>query len=223
MTEEAKPCVTPAPFQRATAGAFARRVAEELRIQAELRAALLLLGRRRWLLAEAVLRGEGYLLHRGSDGMSSYQRVLIATALISLTACTGSVKVGPQAIAGLSPSGTVDMNEVQVAYLGNAGGGHGTLYYQGQAYPFTVAGLGVGGIGASTVSASGEVYKLDNIAQFPGTYGQASYGFVLGTKSTGDLWLQNQTGVILHLKAKREGLMLSLGGDAVSIQMNQGS
>lgn len=30
-------------------------------------------------------------------------------------------------------------------------------------------------------------------------------------------WLQNNNGVIMHLKAKREGLMLSLGGDAVVI------
>jgi len=31
--------------------------------------------------------------------------------------------------------------------------------------------------------------------------------------------MQNQSGVILHLKAKRTGLMLSLGGDAVVINM----
>jgi hypothetical protein len=43
----------------------------------------------------------------------------------------------------------------------------------------------------------------------------------LGRASTGELWLQNNSGVIMHLKAKREGLMLSLGGDAVVIQMNQ--
>jgi hypothetical protein len=77
----------------------------------------------------------------------------------------------------------------------------------------------VGGIGASTIDAEGEVYKLASVASFPGTYGQASYGFVFGTKSAGDLWLQNEAGVIMHLKAKRTGLMLSLGGDAVVISM----
>ena len=46
-------------------------------------------------------------------------------------------------------------------------------------------------------------------------------GFALGTTSAGDLWLQNEHGVILRLKAKREGLMLSLGGDAVVISMKQ--
>jgi hypothetical protein len=33
--------------------------------------------------------------------------------------------------------------------------------------------------------------------------------------------LQNAPGVIMHLKAKREGLMLSLGGDAAVISMRQ--
>ena len=43
------------------------------------------------------------------------------------------------------PSGFVEMREVQVAYIGNAGGGSGTLTYQGRSYPFRIAGLGVGG------------------------------------------------------------------------------
>ena len=144
---------------------------------------------------------------------------LAVSALALASACSSSVKVGPESVAGLTPDGTVDMNEVQVAYIGNAGGGSGTLYYHGQSYPFRIAGLGVGGIGASTVDAEGEVYKLPNLSQFAGSYAQASYGFAFGTASRGDLWMQNEAGVIMHLKAKRTGLMLSLGGDAVVISM----
>ncbi|HUN44586.1 MAG TPA: hypothetical protein VMU81_30220 [Acetobacteraceae bacterium] len=140
-------------------------------------------------------------------------------ALSLLGACSTSVKVGPDAVAGLTPDATVDMRQVQVAYLASAGGGSGTLFYRGAAYPFTIGGLGVGGIGASTISASGDVYKLTSLAQFAGTYVQGRYGYALGNRSGGDLWLQNDSGVILHLKAKREGLMLSLGGDAVVITM----
>jgi hypothetical protein len=86
-------------------------------------------------------------------------------ALFMLAACESSVKVGPQAVAGLTPDGTIDMQEVQVAFLASSGGGNGTLYYRGAAYPFTIGGLGVGGVGASTISASGEVYKLNSILQ----------------------------------------------------------
>jgi hypothetical protein len=145
--------------------------------------------------------------------------LLAISALALGSACSSSVKVGPEAVAGLTPDGTVDMNEVQVAYLGNAGGGSGTLFYHGNSYPFKVGGLGVGGIGVSTVDAAGEVYKLRNLSQFAGSYAQASYGFVVGSTSGGDLWMQNEAGVIMHLKAKRTGLMLSLGGDAVVISM----
>lgn len=140
-------------------------------------------------------------------------------AMLLPAACQSSVQVGPQAVAGLTPSGTVNMDEVQVAYIGSGGGGSGTLYYQGRAYPFAVGGLGVGGFGASTISAQGEVYKLNSVAAFPGAYGQARYGLAIGNASMGDLWLQNEAGVIMHLKAKRSGLMLSLGGDAVVISM----
>jgi hypothetical protein len=151
---------------------------------------------------------------------SNKAMALLAMGSLALgSACTSSVKVGPEAVAGLAPDGTVDMNQVQVAYIGNAGGGSGTLYYHGNSYPFAVGGLGVGGIGASTVDAAGEVYKLRNLSQFAGSYAQASYGFVVGSTSSGDLWMQNEAGVIMHLKAKRTGLMLSLGGDAVVISM----
>ena len=144
---------------------------------------------------------------------------LAVAALSGLVACSSSAKVGPDAIAGLTPDGTVQMEQVQAAYIGSAEGGSGTLYYQGRTYPFTIGGLGVGGIGASTIDAEGEVYKLRNVAEFGGNYAQERYGFAFGSTSAGDLWMQNEAGVIMHLKAKRTGLMLSLGGDAVLISL----
>ncbi len=151
----------------------------------------------------------------------AWAAALMLAAPLVLTGCSTSVELGPNAVAGLTPDATVNMDEVQVAYIGSAGGGSGTLYYQGTAFPFNVGGLGVGGVGASTISAEGEVYKLGNLANFAGTYGQARYGFAIGHMSGGDLWMQNERGVIMHLKAKRTGLMLSLGGDAVVIRMLQ--
>jgi len=133
--------------------------------------------------------------------------------------CQSNMRVGPEAVAGKTPDATVRMNEVQAAYIGSGSGGSGTLYYRGRSYPFTITGAGIGGIGVSTIDAQGEVYNLRSLSQFGGTYGEARYGFALGTASAGDLWLQNEAGVIMHLKARREGLMLSLGGDAMVISM----
>jgi hypothetical protein len=148
--------------------------------------------------------------------------VWAAGLALLLAGCTaGGVKLGPDAIAGLEPSGTVDMSMVQAAYIGSGSTGSGTLFFQGRSYPFSISGLGIGGIGVSSIDAAGEVFKLGTSAQFPGTYAQGRYGFAIGNTSGGDLWLQNEGGVIMHLKAKRSGLMLSLGGDAVIIQMNR--
>ncbi len=44
-------------------------------------------------------------------------------------------------------------------------------------------------------------------------------GYAFGTASRGDLWLKNDAGVVLHLAAKRTGLMLSLGGDVILIKL----
>jgi hypothetical protein len=127
----------------------------------------------------------------------------------------------PPTLHGKAPSGFVDMEEVSIAYLGQAGGGKGTLTFQGQTYPFEIAGLGGGGIGVSKLDASGEVYNLSDISEFPGAYDEARYGAVIGDASTGDLWLENNAGVVMHLKAKREGLMLSLGADVVDVRIDR--
>lgn len=123
-------------------------------------------------------------------------------------------------LEGKAPSGFVQMREVEIAFLGAAGGGTGTLSFQGQTYPFEIAGLGGGGAGISKIDASGEVYDLTDIAQFPGAYSERRIGVTLGGGG-GDLWLQNNAGVIMHLEAASEGLMLSLGAEVVDIRMSQ--
>ena len=136
--------------------------------------------------------------------------------LLVLAACSQQ-NTEQQTVAGEAPSGTVEMHQVQAAYIASAGGGSGTLFFNGRAYSFDVGGVGIGGIGASTLTATGDVYNLTELSQFPGTYVQGRYGFAFGDKSAGDLWLKNDNGVVLDLRAKRTGLMLSLGGDAVVI------
>lgn len=114
-------------------------------------------------------------------------------------------------------TGTVEIEQVQVAFIGSGNLGGGTLQFQGKSYKFTIGGLGVGGFGVSKMQATGDVYNMRELKQFPGAYGQARYGAVAGDKSTGELWLQNPNGVLIGLKARRTGLALSLGADAVVI------
>lgn len=157
------------------------------------------------------------------SGVSRWRRASLTLIGIALLMTGCATRPGEDApllsLEGKPLSGYVTMEEVQVAYIGSAGGGHGTLRFRGREHAFSVGGLGVGGIGISSIDASGEIYDLKSLADFPGAYAQGRVGFALGDTSKGDLWLQNENGVIMHLKARRTGLMLSLGGDAVVITM----
>jgi len=127
---------------------------------------------------------------------------------------------GARADEELRESGTVEVSQVQVALFWSGSLGGGTLHFEGKSYDFTIGGLGYGGIGGSSIEATGKVYNLDSVEQFPGAYGQARLGFAAGTESSGKLWLQNADGVYIELDAKRQGLMLSGGGDAVYIDFD---
>jgi hypothetical protein len=68
----------------------------------------------------------------------SIKATLVAAAVLAIAGCSSLSAPTQQSIAGLSPSGSVTINEDFVAGLG---GGTGTLYYQGQTHPFKLAGI----------------------------------------------------------------------------------
>ena len=145
-----------------------------------------------------------------------------ACMFVSIPGAPEASSSDPTQLKGQTPDGTVDMREVQAAYMGSGTAGNGVLFFRGTQYPFEVGGVRGRWHGPLHHRCEGRgVQPREALEQFPGTYGQARYGFAIGTASAGDLWMQNEAGVIMHLKAKREGLMLSLGGDAVVIKMGQ--
>ena len=119
------------------------------------------------------------------------------------------------------PSGTVTIDEYELAYIFNGTMGGGTLNFQGNTYNFKIGGLGIGGIGASHINASGEVYNLQDVLAFPGAYAQASVGYSVTNQGQGHLWLQNQNGVQLHLITSQQGLGLTAGADGIVINMSR--
>ena len=139
---------------------------------------------------------------------------ILAVLLIVLL----SVLPGGRLLAAESkPSATVEIQQTQIAFIGSGDLGGGKLFFKGKIYKFTIGGLGIGGIGITTMTATGNVYNLKEVSQFAGTYAQGRVGVTVGSSDNGGLWLQNETGVVMQLKAKREGVALSLGGDAIYI------
>jgi hypothetical protein len=114
-------------------------------------------------------------------------------------------------------TGTVRIEQLQVAFIGSGAIGGGTLKFGGRSYGITVGGLGIGGIGASRLRATGRVYGLREVNDFAGAYVQLREGWALGDAGKGRLWLRNTKGVTLRLTTQRQGLQLSLGADGVII------
>ena len=81
-------------------------------------------------------------------------------------------------------------------------------------------------IAGDTVAAIGNQF-LDQLGarglvldqDFEGVYGQAQVGWAVGEQGKGEMWLQNGNGVYLRLKARREGLALSLGADGMVVRL----
>jgi len=142
----------------------------------------------------------------------------VLAAVIALTGCGAMKTPDAQSIQGVPPSGTVTLNEDFVA---GVGGGNGTLFFNGRSYPFRLLGSVIGPGGAEKINASGEVYKLANVSDFGGRYTQSSGSAGLSQSGNGQLWLENNAGVIMHLYSQTQGVLLSLGKEEIFIRLNQ--
>ena len=155
----------------------------------------------------------------GSLRTTAFKGALL-TAVLAMAGCSEMMKTPTaQNVAGLSRSGNVTITEDFVTGLG---GGSGTLEFQGRTYPFKVVGSVAGpGGGLEKISASGPVYKLASVADFPGRYTQSTGKAGLSSSGSSDLWLENSAGVIMHLQGTSSGAMLTLGKDEIFIRLNQ--
>jgi len=142
------------------------------------------------------------------------RRLLLTTGVALLGSAV------PLASEAKEPSGTVTIDETQLAFIFSGQIGGGQLDFRGQSYDFKIGGLGIGGYGISNLRAVGEVYDLKHVADFPGVFGEVRKGYAIGWQGDGHLWLQNPNSVVLHLRTAREGLMLTLGASGVVISMD---
>ena len=142
-----------------------------------------------------------------------------AMAVVAVISLQNSTAVAQS--SNLQQSGTLTVHQTQVAFIfsGNVGGG--TLRVGGRTYPFSIGGLGVGGFGISQIDAFGEVYNLKRLSDFDGAYGQARTGLTIGGNvMKSGLWPENPAGVYIRLNAKRKGIALSIGLDAIYIKFD---
>jgi len=119
-----------------------------------------------------------------------------------------------------APSATLSLEFGQGGFILSASGGQGTLRFKGKSHPFKIGSVGFGGLGVSKITATGEVYGLTRIEDFPGAYAQARMGYAAG-EGKGVQWLKNARGVEIKLRTITKGVSLNLGADGLLIEMGK--
>ena len=140
--------------------------------------------------------------------MSHVYPKLIGRVILAAAVLIGGLAVAADA---KQPVGKVSIQEKEFGFIVGGSKGSGTLTFQGKEHPFKLKGLSVGAnVGASKMSAAGEVYDMTKISQFPGTYTKLDASVALGG-GMGGLRLKNENGVIMVLHSRTEGVDINLG------------
>ena len=110
------------------------------------------------------------------------------------------------------------LNVFKAGFIVGVGGGSGTLTYEGNAYPLTIGGLGIGTIGLADVQLVGTATNLRSPADIAGSYGAVGAGgaFIAGAQAA---TLQNENGVIITLQGVEVGFDVSIGLAGMTITL----
>jgi hypothetical protein len=140
-------------------------------------------------------------------------RTILSLAVVGLLALSPGVS-----LADDQPDATIDYKGGSAALGIGFSWGQGVLHFKGMSYPFTVNGLSIATVGASSVQASGNVYHLSKIEDFPGNYTAATAGITIAGGGGGAV-MQNQNGVVVQMGATSQGLQFTLAPSGVAVAL----
>jgi hypothetical protein len=96
--------------------------------------------------------------------------------------------------------------------------GDGTLAFAGQKHEFTISGMSIVDVGATSMSVAGDVYHLSNLSDFEGNYVALSAGGTLAGGGSA-VYLQNQHGVVMKISSTEIGLRFNLAAGGLNIAL----
>ena len=134
---------------------------------------------------------------------------LVAVVSLVLSAAVASAQ---------APDATLELKEGSVAAGIGFSWGSGTLTYKGKQHAVSVAGLSVGDVGITSITASGKVYNLKKLEDFNGNYTAVEAGAAAagGGAVTS---MKNQNGVKIDLVSTTQGVKVTLGAGGVKMQL----
>jgi hypothetical protein len=140
------------------------------------------------------LRGPAYAFHPEFDRQNAQEGALMRlwracrrvqqAILIMVITVGATLQADAQTSPSPRPSGRVSIEQVQMAFIRSAAVRGGKLYFRVRSYPFTINGLGVGGIGVSRLEATEQVCQLAQARDLEGVCRQVRVGWALAIRET---------------------------------------
>jgi hypothetical protein len=148
----------------------------------------------------------------------------LASALLAVTLGVG---VAPLAVAqeqaaaaeAAEPAGFVWFSRKGLGLIIGGSTGGGRLQFAGDNHTFRMTGIKLGALGGvGEIRMSGEVYNLKQLQDFEGNYTESVAG-LSAIVGGGGVWLENDKGVKMHLKAEATGVGVDISVGSVEVKL----
>jgi hypothetical protein len=143
---------------------------------------------------------------------------LLACALIATAAFAEDSQTDQSANTAERPDGTLNLTGGSFALGVGYVWGDGALAYEGAKHEFKLSGVSIVDVGGAHITATGDVYHLQNLKDFNGNYTTVSAGLTVAGGGSVAI-LKNEHGVVIKLHATTEGLRFNLAAEGVSIKL----
>ena len=138
--------------------------------------------------------------------------------MVLIVLFTGVLYAATAVAADEQPSGTVSISTTSIAIGIGTQWGSGVLLFKGKQHNFDVRGLSIIDVGVTTISAHGDVYHLNKIEDFAGTYTAVEAAGALAGGG-GAAAMKNQKGVVMKIKSTQQGLKFKLAPEGLTVKM----
>jgi hypothetical protein len=154
-----------------------------------------------------------------SNLMKRFLGMATALLLVLVAGCSSTTTDG--GATDPAAPGHITIREDDVLRMGDDGGtGEGTLIFQGWQHEFEIKNTMVSGIGGGPVEIDGEVWNLEKVEDFAGTY-QPIAADVKAGKGLDGIWAENEKGVRVHIRTEGQDLTIRLHSDGAVVTLKK--
>ena len=130
----------------------------------------------------------------------------------------------PQAFAeegasAMAPNGFVRFSQSGLGLILGGSTGGGWIHFDGDDHTFRISGVSIGALGGiGETKMSGEVYGMKTLQDFAGTYTKSTAG-ISAIVGGGGVWIENDKGVKMNLKAESKGVGINISIGTVKVKL----